>query len=255
MGPTAAGLAMLLACVAFLAACDAREPALDPGEDPIALLGRAESAMAELRSYDQQHFAFEQADLVSTDEEPVWQLWDAEYRHESPDRLRMVVRTAVMGETAVFRHPVETLRIGVRAWTRDLPSVPGDEWRCRTETTEAEMPVWLLKPRPDQVAEYLGVETLRGRTAHVVRVHRVDSREGSPTPTEPRGARPFTPPPRDRRYWIDAETHRVLREESDILREGEMARTEVRTYGAFDSAPQIAEPDACVEADAAGSTP
>lgn len=262
-------ISALITGALLLAACDASAPspapALGAGDthaaapaaanaDPIALLARAERAMAALQSYEQHVYALEPADDTTADGSPVWQLWDVDYRHESPDRLRMVVRTAVVGEHGVSRHPHETLRIGERTWSRERPGDSEDAWRCEEAGHTAEMPVFVLRPRPGEVAQHLGVERLRGRPVHVLHVRRDAAAADAMATALPRGPLPWTPSAQDSRYWLDDETGRVLRIETDTQPEERLARTEVRTYDAFDSAPQIEAPEGCDPAGLAGST-
>lgn len=226
-----------------------------PG-DAASLLERAERAMRALDTFEQHVYSAGPLDRLGDEGAPLWELWDTEYRHERPDRLRIVVRTAWVGQALVYRRPTIEIHIGEHAWTRDLRSAGDGQWSC-SDGGVTELPLLSFASVEGETAEYLGLERIGDRAAHVVRVKRPaveEARQGASDaavspPDAMDGSRPVTSgrafPPTETRYWIEPETFLVLRMEVDYLEADRSATTEVREFGAFDTPPEIFPPAPC----------
>ena len=231
-------------------------PAVTDHAGAVALLEQAEAAMKALDSFEQHVYATAPLDWAGDERTGLWELWDTEYRHERPDRLRIVVRTAWVGQGSVFRRPNIGIHIGEHAWTRDLPSTRDAPWSCSSGGV-TEMPHFSFAGAQGEAAEYLGLERIGAGAAHVVSVKRPtieEAREGASgvaisSPDATAGSWPdrsaWTSPPTETRYWIDPETSLVLRMEVDHFEADRSATTEVREFGAFNTPREIYPPAPC----------
>ena len=119
------------------------------------------------------------------------------------------------------------------------------------------MPRFFFASAQGETVEYLGLERIGTRTAHVVSIKRPaseEAREGASdaavsSPDAMDRSLPDTPgrayPPSETRYWIDPETSLVLRMEVDHFEAVRSATTEVREFSAFNTPREIFPPAPC----------